>query len=277
MFRCNGGSTLYIEMLGAGKATPAQFFASNLRRKSAAAPMGRVWCSFHFSLNSRPPSRPQAAFQGSPWGELSPEATERGPIPRPVGEKPPLCKGGCQPNRDPNATQHSGCVWERRRDGANEKYCSRYLERCAVRDDEGDCNLHDLFCLKDRQRTKNHNPSTAAAVPLPLHRGGLDGRRELNSGFQSFFRNLKKPVDTGGLIWYYTSCVERYRLSQLNNDARVVELVDSLASGASARKGVRVRLPPRAPEQKDTTKVVSFCFPRALLFPSGDPVSVDFL
>ena len=30
--------------------------------------------------------------------------------------------------------------------------------------------------------------------------------------------------------------------------ARVVELVDSLASGASARKGVRVRLPPRAPK-----------------------------
>ncbi len=33
------------------------------------------------------------------------------------------------------------------------------------------------------------------------------------------------------------------------NDARVVELVDSLASGASARKGVRVRLPPRAPKK----------------------------
>lgn len=33
------------------------------------------------------------------------------------------------------------------------------------------------------------------------------------------------------------------------SDARVVELVDSLASGASARKGVRVRLPPRAPNQ----------------------------
>ena len=31
--------------------------------------------------------------------------------------------------------------------------------------------------------------------------------------------------------------------------ARVVELVDSLASGASARKGVRVRLPPRAPRR----------------------------
>ena len=37
---------------------------------------------------------------------------------------------------------------------------------------------------------------------------------------------------------------------QPNMDARVVELVDSLASGASARKGVRVRLPPRAPEEK---------------------------
>ena len=40
------------------------------------------------------------------------------------------------------------------------------------------------------------------------------------------------------------------------NHARVVELVDSLASGASARKGVRVRLPPRAPTkvaEKDAT------------------------
>ena len=43
---------------------------------------------------------------------------------------------------------------------------------------------------------------------------------------------------------------------QPNMDARVVELVDSLASGASARKGVRVRLPPRAPTkvaEKDAT------------------------
>ena len=40
-------------------------------------------------------------------------------------------------------------------------------------------------------------------------------------------------------------------------DARVVELVDSLASGASARKGVRVRLPPRAP-QRDIRKDVPF-------------------
>ena len=44
--------------------------------------------------------------------------------------------------------------------------------------------------------------------------------------------------------------------AQREHDARVVELVDSLASGASARKGVRVRLPPRAPTkvaEKDAT------------------------
>ncbi len=41
--------------------------------------------------------------------------------------------------------------------------------------------------------------------------------------------------------------------------ARVVELVDSLASGASARKGVRVRLPPRAPNPYNPN-----------LFPIGD-------
>ena len=45
---------------------------------------------------------------------------------------------------------------------------------------------------------------------------------------------------------------------QPNMDARVVELVDSLASGASARKGVRVRLPPRAPEEK--TSAFGRCF-----------------
>ena len=43
------------------------------------------------------------------------------------------------------------------------------------------------------------------------------------------------------------------------NHARVVELVDSLASGASARKGVRVRLPPRAP-QKGHPFGCPFCF-----------------
>ena len=39
--------------------------------------------------------------------------------------------------------------------------------------------------------------------------------------------------------------------AQREHDARVVELVDSLASGASARKGVRVRLPPRAPKKEE--------------------------
>ena len=50
---------------------------------------------------------------------------------------------------------------------------------------------------------------------------------------------------------------------QPNMDARVVELVDSLASGASARKGVRVRLPPRAPEEKHllSADVFSFSLP----------------
>ena len=40
--------------------------------------------------------------------------------------------------------------------------------------------------------------------------------------------------------------------------ARVVELVDSLASGASARKGVRVRLPPRAPKRKTSALQMFF-------------------
>ncbi len=40
------------------------------------------------------------------------------------------------------------------------------------------------------------------------------------------------------------------------NDARVVELVDSLASGASARKGVRVRLPPRAPNNDNPNYII---------------------
>ena len=45
--------------------------------------------------------------------------------------------------------------------------------------------------------------------------------------------------------------------------ARVVELVDSLASGASARKGVRVRLPPRAPKRKTSafSRCLSFWVP----------------
>lgn len=58
-------------------------------------------------------------------------------------------------------------------------------------------------------------------------------------------KNFAKSVDTRGQVWYHLSCAERAPLN-----ARVVELVDSLASGASARKGVRVRLPPRAPRRR---------------------------
>ena len=47
-------------------------------------------------------------------------------------------------------------------------------------------------------------------------------------------------------------------------DARVVELVDSLASGASARKGVRVRLPPRAPKERHAVGVPLF-----FIYPGG--------
>ena len=47
------------------------------------------------------------------------------------------------------------------------------------------------------------------------------------------------------------------------NHARVVELVDSLASGASARKGVRVRLPPRAPRRSKRCIVCSDFFQKS--------------
>ena len=66
-------------------------------------------------------------------------------------------------------------------------------------------------------------------------------------------KNFAKSVDTWREVWYYLSCAERVP------HARVVELVDSLASGASARKGVRVRLPPRAP-RRDIRKDVPFSF-----------------
>ena len=58
------------------------------------------------------------------------------------------------------------------------------------------------------------------------------------------------------MVIYLLSLMSSNELKPL---ARVVELVDSLASGASARKGVRVRLPPRAPNP---------CNPN--LFPIGD-------
>ena len=59
------------------------------------------------------------------------------------------------------------------------------------------------------------------------------------------------------MVWYYVKRTEQSVAP--TPSARVVELVDSLASGASARKGVRVRLPPRAPNQ-------SKCFTLTLIF-----------
>ena len=63
------------------------------------------------------------------------------------------------------------------------------------------------------------------------------------------------------------------------SDARVVELVDSLASGASARKGVRVRLPPRAPSRKPlkTLRFQGFCCVYGqVFFPMFSPYRVFY-
>ena len=38
----------------------------------------------------------------------------------------------------------------------------RYGARYAVRDDEGDCNLHEQFCLRGGQRTEDYNPSVTS-------------------------------------------------------------------------------------------------------------------
>ena len=59
----------------------------------------------------------------------------------------------------------------------NEKYRLRYLERYAVRDDEGDCNRYVQFCLRGGQRTVDYNPSDTSlrTCHLPLHRGGFGG------------------------------------------------------------------------------------------------------
>ena len=59
------------------------------------------------------------------------------------------------------------------------------------------------------------------------------------------------------MVIYLLSLMSSNELKPL---ARVVELVDSLASGASARKGVRVRLPPRAPRRSKRCIVCSDFF-----------------
>ena len=54
--------------------------------------------------------------------------------------------------------------------------CGRY----AVRDDEGDCNLYEQFCLRVGQRTADYNPSVTSLRTPPLAQGGFspaDGTR----------------------------------------------------------------------------------------------------
>ena len=66
-------------------------------------------------------------------------------------------------------------------------------------------------------------------------------------------KTSKKRLTSGRQCGNITKSLRNSAVQPL---ARVVELVDSLASGASARKGVRVRLPPRAPTkvaEKDAT------------------------
>ena len=75
------------------------------------------------------------------------------------------------------------------------------------------------------------------ASPIPEHQAGkIYGRKP-----------AKKRLTSGR--WYGNINIA-LRNSAVQPLARVVELVDSLASGASARKGVRVRLPPRAPARR---------------------------
>ena len=58
--------------------------------------------------------------------------------------------------------------------------------------------------------------------------------------------------------------------------ARVVELVDSLASGASARKGVRVRLPPRAPRRSKVRFAPTIFYAYVKKFSSARSLSTPF-
>ena len=89
--------------------------------------------------------------------------------------KAPLCKGAVSqtgPQTQPNEVVVFG------RGGANEKYRLRYLERYAVRDDEGDCNRYVQFCLRDGQRTADYNPSTSPCTGEAF--SSADGTREEN-------------------------------------------------------------------------------------------------
>ena len=81
-----------------------------------------------------------------------------------------------------------------------------------------------------------------------MRRGGRRLPYSRTSGEQNLRKKTGKKRLTSGRL--YGNINIALRNSAVQPLARVVELVDSLASGASARKGVRVRLPPRAPVRR---------------------------
>ena len=81
-----------------------------------------------------------------------------------------------------------------------------------------------------------------------MRRGGRRLPYSRTSGEQNLRKKTGKKRLTSGRL--YGNINIALRNSAVQPLARVVELVDSLASGASARKGGRVRLPPRAPVRR---------------------------
>ena len=101
--------------------------------------------------------------------------------------------------------------------------CGRY----AVRDDEGDCNLYEQFCLRVGQRTADYNPSvtslrtgdtspcTGGAFRPRTGRGEPRRQRPIDSaptahrgGFSSRQEENKNPRNTIGVPGVLKPCLE---------------------------------------------------------------------
>ena len=83
---------------------------------------------------------------------------------------------------------------------------------------------------------------------MNCHHMGCEGSEAEPLVFRALFGGF---VGVYGGIWYLESGSVREVLLQgvsISKFARVAELADALASGASARKGVGVQVPPRARE-----------------------------
>ena len=111
--------------------------------------------------------------------------------------------------------------------------------------------------MRASAETENLSYSIRRRDKFQVRRGGRRLPYSRTSGEQNLRKKTGKKRLTSGRL--YGNINIALRNSAVQPLARVVELVDSLASGASARKGVRVRLPPRAPNP---------CNPN--LFPIGD-------